>query len=123
MKRGVNIGLIGAAALMLCVHHASAAECEIISATHSAPTKGEALLMSQALAVKSANELKAKKGWRAISMTPERVKPDPFWKNVRRAVPEDVVYASFVTARTYSICFTGVVVKYACTSGAKVCPK
>jgi hypothetical protein len=123
MKRAARIAGLCVAALALCVHHASAAECEIISATHSAETKGEVLLMSQALAAKSANELKQKKGWRAISMSPQKVKPDPFWKRVRPVVPEDVVWASFVTARTYSICFTGVVVPYVCTSGARVCPK
>ena len=52
------------------------------------------------------------KGWRKISMSPYKVKPDPFWKNVRPAVPEDIVWASFVSARTYTVCFTGVVVNY-----------
>ena len=123
MKRAGKIAGLGVVALALCAHHARAAECEIISATHSAETKGEALLMSQALAVKSANELRQKKGWRAISMSPQKVKPDPFWKRVRPVVPEDLIYASFVTARTYSICFTGVVVRYVCTSGSRVCGK
>jgi hypothetical protein len=119
MLRAATIALL---AFALCAHHASAADCEIISATHSAETKGEALLMSQALAAKSANALRQTKGWRKISMSPYKVKPDPFWKNVRPAVPEDIVWASFVTARTYTVCFTGVVVNYVCTSGARVCP-
>ena len=123
MKQAAKTAVLGVVALTFFVHHAGAAECEIISATHSSDTKGEALLMSQALAVKSANELKRKKGWKAISLSPQKVKPDPFWKRVRPAVPEDVIWASFVTARTYSICFTGVVVNYVCTSGARVCPK
>ena len=120
--RAATIALLGGLAFALCAHHASAADCEIISATHSAETKGEALLMSQALAAKSANALRQTKGWRKISMSPYKVKPDPFWKNVRPAVPEDIVWASFVTARTYTVCFTGVVVNYVCTSGARVCP-
>ena len=122
MLRAATIALLGGLALALCAHHASAADCEIISATHSAETKGEALLMSQALAAKSANALQQTKGWRKISMSPYKVKPDPFWKNVRPAVPEDIVWASFVTARTYTVCFTGVVVNYVCTSGTRVCP-
>ena len=122
MLRAATIALLGGLAFALCAHHASAADCEIISATHSAETKGEALLMSQALAAKSANTLQQTKGWRKISMSPYKVKPDPFWKNVRPAVPEDIVWASFVTARTYTVCFTGVVVNYVCTSGARVCP-
>ena len=122
MLRAATIALLGGLAFALCAHHASAADCEIISATHSAETKGEALLMSQALAAKSANALQQTKGWRKISMSPYKVKPDPFWKNVRPAVPKDIVWASFVTARTYTVCFTGVVVNYVCTSGTRVCP-
>ncbi|HEY6656670.1 MAG TPA: hypothetical protein VI038_07555 [Methyloceanibacter sp.] len=98
-----------------------AADCEVISATHSADTKGEALHMSRALAAKSADELRRKRGWSRISMSPEKVKPDPFFKRVRPVVPEDVVFATFVTAKTYTTCFTGVVVNYVCTSGSKVC--
>ena len=98
-----------------------AADCEVISATHSADTKGEALHMSRALAAKSADELRRKRGWSRISMSPEKVKPDPFFKRLRPVVPEDVVFATFVTAKTYTTCFTGVVVNYVCTSGSKVC--
>jgi hypothetical protein len=97
------------------------ADCEVISATHSAPTKGEALLMSRALAAKSAQELQRKRGWRRHSMSPQKVEPDPFWKKVRPKVPKDVIYGSFVTAKTYSTCFTGVRVPYVCTTGSKVC--
>ena len=100
---------------------AAAENCEVISATHSADTKGEALHMSRALADKSAEELRRKRGWSQISMSPEKVNPDPFWKRVRPVVPEDVIYATFVTAKTYTTCFTGVVVNYVCTSGSKVC--
>ena len=121
MLSAATIALLGGLAFALCAYPASAADCEIISATHSADTKGEALLMSQALAAKSANALGQTKGWRKISMSPYKVKPDPFWKNVRPAVPEDIVWASFVTARTYTVCFTGVVVNYVCTSGSRVC--
>jgi hypothetical protein len=123
MLRIAKIVLLGGIALAVCGRHATAADCEVISATHSADTKGEALLMSQALAAKSVNELRQKKGWRSMVVSPSKVKPDPFWKNVRPAVPEDIVYASFVTAKTYTVCFTGVVVRYVCTSGSRVCPK
>lgn len=122
MLRAATIALLGGLAFAAGAPHAGAADCEIISATHSAETKGEALLMSQALAAKSAEAVRQKKGWRKISVSPYKVKPDPFWKNVRPVVPEDIVWASFVTARTYTVCFTGVVVNYVCTSGSRVCP-
>ncbi len=110
-------------AFALCGHQAAAADCEVISATHSADTKGEALHMSRALAAKSADALRSKRGWRQISMSPYKVNPDPFWKKVRPVVPKDVIYASFVTDQTYTTCFTGVVVPYVCTSGSRVCRK
>lgn len=77
--------------------------------------------MSQALAVQSANEVKRSKGWHSVSMSAYRVKPDPFWKMVRPVVPKDVIVGRVVTARTYTTCFTGVVVPFVCTSGSKVC--
>jgi hypothetical protein len=55
-------------------------------------------------------------------MRPYRVRPNPFWKSVRPVVPERVILKpDVVTARTYTICFTGVVVPYVCTSGSAVC--
>ena len=77
--------------------------------------------MSRALAAQSANNLRRSKGWSYVSMSAYRVKPDPFWKSVRPVVPKDVVYGTFVTSKTYTTCFTGVVVPYVCTSGSKVC--
>jgi hypothetical protein len=118
--KGVVLGILAVAAPWPLAGVA-AEDCEVISATHSADTKGEALHMSRALAAKSADELKRKRGWSSVSMSPEKVKPDPFFKRVRPVVPEDVVYATFVTAKTYTTCFTGVVVNYVCTSGSKVC--
>ena len=103
---------------------AFAADCQVISATHGGHWKGEALTNSRALAARYADELKKKMGWRSITMTANQVKPDPFWKIVRpEGVPEGVIIGSFVTSRTFSTCFTGVVVPFVCTSGAKVCGK
>jgi hypothetical protein len=119
LAKSVALGIL---ALAIFGHQAAiAADFEVISATHSADTKGEALHMSRALAAKSADELRRKRGWSRISMSPEKVKPDPVFKRVRPVVPEDVIYATFVTAKTYTTCFTGVVVNYVCTSGSKVC--
>jgi hypothetical protein len=114
---------VGLAILGLAIwgYQPAAAGCQVISATHSADTKAEALTMSRQLAAQSAAELRRSKGWSYVSMSAYRVKPDPFWKSVRPVVPKDVIYGSFVTAKTYTTCFTGVVVPYVCTSGSKVC--
>jgi hypothetical protein len=94
----------------------------MISATHSAHSRLEALRSSQALAVESANDLKRAKGWKYFTMRAYRVQPNPFWKTVRPVVPENVILKpDVVTALTYTTCFTGVVVPYVCTSGSAVC--
>lgn len=123
MLQPAKIMVLGAAAFALWGVPPAIAACEIITATHSAESKGEALHMSRALTARSAKELRRQRGWRSMRMSPHKVKPDPFWKKVRPVVPKDVIYGSFVTAKTYSICFTGVVVPYVCTSGSKVCGK
>ncbi len=113
--------VLAATGLVLLGQAPAVAGCQVISATHSADSRGEALKMSQALAVESANDLKRSKGWHYVTMSAYRVKPDPFWKMVRPVVPKDVIIGRVVTARTYTTCFTGVVVPYVCTSGSKVC--
>jgi len=97
------------------------ADCQVISATHGGNWQGEALSMSQALAARSARQLKAQKGWRAITMKAQKVKPDPFWKTVRPEVSSNIIVGSYVTARTYTTCWTGVTVPFVCTSGSQVC--
>ena len=97
------------------------ADCQVISATHGGNWQGEALSMSQALAARSARELKAQKGWRGITMKAQKVKPDPFWKTVRPEVSSNIIVGSYVTARTYTTCWTGVTVPFVCTSGSQVC--
>jgi hypothetical protein len=121
MRRAAKIVMLGILAFTILGHQPAVAGCQLISATHSADTKGEALKMSQALAAESASELRRSKGWRSINMSAYKVKPDPFWKAVRPVVPQGVIYGTFVTPKTYTTCFTGVVVPYVCTSGSKVC--
>lgn len=97
------------------------ADCEIVSATHGGNWQGEALSGAQALAARSARDLKSKKGWGGITMKARQVKPDPFWKTVRPQVSTNLIVGSYVTARTYTTCWTGVTVPFVCTSGAQVC--
>jgi len=119
-------GLLGAASLAVASPVTfpvtpAYADCEIVSATHGGNWQGEALSMAQALAAKSARDLKAKKGWRGITMKAQQVKPDPFWKTVRPQVSTNIIVGSYVTARTYTTCWTGVTVPFVCTSGSQVC--
>lgn len=122
MLRTAKITALGMLAFAVWANQPAAAGCQVLSATHSADSKYEALKMSQALAAQSANELRRAKGWRYVHMSAYRVRPDPFWKAVRPAVPKyALLKPDVVTARTHTTCFTGVVVPYVCTSGTKVC--
>ena len=64
--------------------------------------------MSRRLAAESALEVRRKKGWKYVTMSAYKVKPDPFWKSVRPVVPKDVIYGTYVTDKAYTTCFTGV---------------
>ena len=122
MHRVAKIAVLCYLAFVGWGYQPAAAGCQVISATHSAPNRLAALQMSQALAVENANNLRRANGWSYVSMRPYRVRPNPFWKSVRPVVPERVILKpDVVTARTYTICFTGVVVPYVCTSGSAVC--
>jgi hypothetical protein len=121
MLRAAKIVVLGGLAFAVLGYQPAAAGCQVISATHSADNKAEALAMSRALAVESANDLRRAQGWKYVTMRAHKVKPDPFWKTVRPVVPKDVIYGSYVTEKTYTTCFTGVVVPYVCTSGSAVC--
>lgn len=121
MLRAATMTAFGALAFVVWGFQPATAGCQVISATHSADNQADALAMSRALAAESAADLKHSKGWKSVSMSAYKVKPDPFWKSVRPVVPKDVIYGHFATAKTYTTCFTGVVVPYVCTSGSKVC--
>jgi hypothetical protein len=124
LRSKVRVVVLGGGLLLSCQSPAFAIDCQVIAATHGGHWEGEALTTSRALAAKSASETQKKMGWRAVTMTAYQVKPDPFWKIVRpTGVPDGVIVGSFVTPRTYSTCFTGVVVPYVCTSGSKICGK
>ena len=80
------------------------AGCELVTATHSAPTRVKAVQTSQALALQSAYNVQHRRGWSSVSLSPQPVAGDPFWKAVRpNGVPPrariqpDIVTAKFST--------------------------
>jgi hypothetical protein len=124
MLRSVNLPVITFAtiAALICGSEGASAHCQIISATHSALTREGAVESSQMLALEKALDIQRQNGWRSYSMRARKVRPDPFWKAVRPIVPaEAIVGGPIVTPRTHTVCWTGVVVPYVCTSGTLVC--
>lgn len=114
------LGLFG---ILILGSVAAEAACQLIRATASADSKANAAKASQALAAQTASDVRRKKGWRYVSMSARRVAGDPFWKAVRPngVPPEARLKGDIITARTYTTCFTGVVVPFVCTSGSAIC--
>lgn len=123
MRQRRIVDLVVAAALCAACAAPAFADCQVISATHGGNRQGEALSTAQALAVRSANALKTQMKWHSITMKAQAVKPDPFFKTVRSEVSTDLIVGTYVTARTYTTCWTGVTVPFVCTSGSQVCGK
>jgi hypothetical protein len=99
------------------------AGCQLIHATHSARSQAKVVETSQALALRSAYDLQRAMGWSHITMSAHPVQGEPFWKAVRpNGVPAHArLQPDLVTAQFYTTCFTGVVVRYVCTTGSSVC--
>ena len=79
----MGVAVLGVAAFACGAVRPAEAACQLIKATHSAGSKGEAAKSSQALVIKSAADLKRAKRWSFVTLYAHRVKGDPFWKAVR----------------------------------------
>ena len=116
-------GLICAAGFFLFGLQPAEAGCELVTATHSAPTRVKAVQTSQALALQSAYNVQRKRGWSSVSLSARPVAGDPFWKALRPngVPPRARLQPDIVTAQFYTTCFRGVVVPFVCTTGSSVC--
>jgi hypothetical protein len=116
-------GLICVAGFFLFGLQPAEAGCELVTATHSAPTRVKAVQTSQALALQSAYNVQRKRGWSSVTLSARPVAGDPFWKAVRPngVPPRARLQPDIVTAQFYTTCFRGVVVPFVCTTGSSVC--
>ena len=116
-------GLICVAGFFLFGLQPAEAGCELVTATHSAPTRVKAVQTSQALALQSAYDVQRKRGWSSVTLSARPVAGDPFWKAVRPngVPPRAKLQPDIVTAQFYTTCFRGVVVPFVCTTGSSVC--
>jgi hypothetical protein len=69
MLRAANIAVLGVLAFTVWGYQPAVAGCDVVSATHSADTKDEALKMSRVLATESANDLRRSRGWKSMRMS------------------------------------------------------
>ena len=116
-------GLICVAGFFLVGLKPAVAGCELVTATHSAPTRVKAVQTSQALALQSAYDVQRKRGWSSVTLSARPVAGDPFWKAVRPngVPPRARLQPDIVTAQFYTTCFRGVVVPFVCTTSSSVC--
>ena len=116
-------GLICVAGFFLFGLQPAEAGCELVTATHSAPTRVKAVQTSQALALQSAYNVQRKRGWSSVTLSARPVAGDPFWKAVRPngVPPRAKLQPDIVTAQFYTTCFRGVVVPFVCSTGSSVC--
>jgi len=77
------VGVLSIAVFVLLGPQPAYPGCELVTATHSAPTRVKAVQTSQALALQSVYNVQRARGWSSVSLSPHPVAGDPFWKAVR----------------------------------------
>ena len=112
------LGLV-AAGLYLVQGAPAHAGCVGLSGTADGVNKATAVARSQNAVNEAINEYKAAKRIGAITVRPMRAKPQPYWRD---SVSDNLFQKpDIVTARSHTVCWSGVVSPFVCTSGAKLC--
>lgn len=112
------LGLV-AAGLYLVQGAEAYAGCVGLSGTADGVNKVTAVSRSQNAVNEAINEYKAAKRLGATTVRPMRVKPQPYWRD---SVSDHLFQKpDIVTSRSHTICWSGVVSPFVCTSGAKLC--
>jgi hypothetical protein len=98
---------------------ASAGGCSKFIGTADGWDKGDAVSGAQTALAGAIAEFKTKNKGGVLSVSAMRATPQPYW---RESVSADLfVKPDVVTAKSYTVCWHGVVSPVVCTSGAKVC--
>ncbi len=117
-KRVLGLALIAAGLCTIQAAPANAA-CYGFSGTADGVNKATAVSRAQAAVAQAIVDYKKQKRLGAVSVSPLRAKPQPYWRN---SVSADLYHKPDIVRRdSHTICWSGVVSPYVCTSGAKVC--
>jgi hypothetical protein len=97
----------------------AAASCVGVSGTADGFDKETAVSRAQLALADYIKQYKAAKHLGSVTVTAQRAEPQPYW----RPFVSDNMYwhPDVVNAKSYTICWQGVVSPYVCTSGAKIC--
>ena len=114
------LGLALIAAGLCAVQGAPAhAACLGFSGTADGFDKVTAVTRAQAAVAQAIADYKKLKRLGAVSISPMRATPQPYW---RTSVSAELFHKpDIVKSDSYTICWSGVVSPYVCTSGAKAC--
>jgi hypothetical protein len=116
--RVLGLALIAAG---LCVVQGAPANavCLGFSGTADGIDKATAVKRAQDAVAVAISDYKKLKKIRSISVSAMRATPQPYW---RSSVSADLFQKpDIVRSDSYTICWSGVVSPYVCTSGAKAC--
>ena len=105
MKSCVSTIGLGIAVFAFFGFQPAEAGCQLIHATHSARSQGEAVENSRTLALRSAYDLQRASGWSHITLSAHQVQGEPFWKAVRpNGVPAHArIQPDLVTAQLHDL--------------------
>src|SRR5262249_39316638 len=117
IMRYVPVYALVLAGLCVAVAPANAAGCSQLVGTADGWDKSDALSGAQAALAQEVNDFKKGKG--AVTVTAMKARPQPYW----RESVSDYLYVKpdVATAKSYTVCWHGVISPVVCTSGAKVC--
>jgi hypothetical protein len=108
-----------AAGLFLAQGATAHAGCVGLSGTADGFDKETAVSRAQLALSDYIKEYKAAKKLGTVTVSPMQAQPEPYW---RGSVSENMMYRpDIVTAKSYTVCWQGVISPYVCTSGAKAC--
>ena len=105
----------------LCIAQGAPANaaCLGFSGTADGFDKQTAVTRAQEAVASAISEYRKQKRLGAGSISPMRAKPQPYWRD---AVSADLFHKpDIITAQSHTICWSGVISPFVCTSGAKAC--
>lgn len=124
--RGLALALI-AAGFCLALGAPAQAGCVLLSGTADGFDKETAVGRAQSALADEVKQYKAEKRLSAVTVSAMRAPPHPYWRD---SVSNDMLCFNvwcgiykpdIVKRRSYTMCWSGVVSPYVCTSGAKLC--
>ena len=117
--RGLALALMAAGLCAAQSAPALAGGCVGLAGTADGFDKETAVSRAQLALADYIKQYKAQKRLGSVTVTAQRQEPQPYW---RPYVSDNMYYhPDVVNAKSYTICWQGVVSPYVCTSGAKIC--